>query len=593
MPYPKSLIERFATSAQSLHRVIENAHKAVKQDRIDKARELLALFYGRQMMLLERDIEAIYKREETKRQMKGLMVVNNFTQRVLVESSLAYSEKPIVKIRSKLMDAQGQKKTDPVMPGAILPDANPADAVPAAAAKPESAQTPGDGGAPNTAGKKKSEGDLTRIWNERVDARKNFWPAIKEAEPLAHGLNDIAIVASYRNVDDQPRMTWDLFPPDTYIVVQQLEAPDEPVVIALDQYIDDTDPLLMTDSNLINRAFRVIFTKDKVRTASTQTGNLLDVSWFPVNIGDANPYGFIPIVVMRHGRPEPGSFFGCIAEDLLTVNRQYNLLSTQIRLAEMYQAHGIFWIKGLPDDMKDEVDTAPGSVIELEDDGQTKGGMGYVSATMQIHELEQRRLNMVREIADNYGLSPSDIMQTAGAAPRSGKAMQIISERLVERTERFREATEETVKTLIKKSLLIWKRWNADDPDAALIPEKMDDIEVELRFGPLRRAQDEQAANAERRQKIKDGLDTWENWYMEEHPEAENAEEARSMIMANKQSNEALNPAAAALTATINGLRQPGAPPSLGPVGKPIPPAAGQPAGAQLTAPAAGQLPQA
>ena len=570
MAYDKKQIDRFAESGLNIHRVIENAHKAVKANFTENVRDILALFYGRHKSLLERDIEQSFKRDSTKLVLKKLMHTKNFTYSTLVESSLAYAEKPVVRVRDKR--AVKKEEAEPVempepriaMPEAIDdPEADPAEADPAeeadaagdANADPSKTTLPDELADDGTGDKSKqeTEGDLTPLWNDEIDGRKQFWQQITDAEPLGHAVGGVFMLAAYRPVAGVDQMTWTGYTPDCLAVVQQLEATEQAELVAIDQYIDDTDPQIMGDSQLIRRAFRIVITPTLYKTLEKKSGDSIDVSWFPRDMNGKNPYGFIPGVMLRPVKPESGSFYGPIAEDLETANRQYNLLSTELRMWERFQGFGVFWVTGLKADEKDEIDISPMSVLELKSDGNDKASAGYLNSNLKIAETEQRRQNIVRDVADDYGLAPQDISGEDGSAMRqqSGEALKQLSARLIERTHRTREKMNDDIKLLIAMSFLIWKHWNGDHPDAVKIPEALEDIEVELKFPPLRRAADDAQASAERRSKINDGLDTWEAWYMEQHPECSSAEEARQIIMRNKQMNSQLNPAAQSFSQSL------------------------------------------
>lgn len=462
------------------------AFRAAAQTRRDDVSLLVDLYNGAQTEILNSDIDKNYEQVNTRNKLKAAGLTLNLTKWVIDESSAALRKPPVIRVLI-------------------------------------------------------GEDDITDTWSA-LDERGQFGVILREGERYANLVNDVAIMPAVREKGERAFMRWDLFTPDRYAVSQDPDAPSEPSSIAL--------YFLMSDGEAqeSNAGGYIVWTPETVAVYD-RDGRNVTPQWLPdMAVGQtaANPYGWLPVGIMRSSVPLFGEFYGPMAGDLGNYNRQLNMLATEMRLTERMQGFGQLVIINPSEDMKEKLAVGQVTPISIRSREDSPGDAKFISPGAPLTELQEAKARMVKEIATRYGLNGEDFLQGKTTAA-SGAAKKIDNERLEAKAVEFREVSRPVIVDLVRKSLLMAKWWAGngakfyDEFNPADIPDDPEEIDVQVIYSDAKDMQSmEDFTLAQAR--CDKGLSSWAEVYMSEHPEVGTTEDAEEEIAKNLASNAASKP---------------------------------------------------
>lgn len=466
---------------QDLSLSVRRAFRVANQQRRDDVAALVDLYSGAQKSILDTDIDANYEQANTRKSLKACGVCLNLTKWVIDESSAALRRPPVVRV-------------------------------------------------------KVGEKDITDEWSA-LDKAGEFGVMLRESERYAWLVNDVAIMPAVRETPDGWGIRWDMFTPDRYAIAQNPNIPSLPDAVALYFALGDSEQSGAQSGGYI------VWTAENVAVYDSD-GKSVTTEWLPeMTTGRTadNPYGFIPVAIMRSTVPLFGEFYGPMASDLGIYNRQLNMLASEMRLTERMQGFGQLVVINPTDDMKDKLAVGQVTPISIKSRQDQPGDAKFIQPGAPLGELQEAKARMIKEIATRYALNGEDFLQGKTTA-QSGAAKKIDNERLDARMSEFREISRPIIAEVVRKSLLMAKWWTKRGADfgefnASAIPDDPSEIEVEIRYSDNRgmRASEDFVLAQQRAEK---GLTSWAEIYMDEHPEIGTVEEAQAAIQANQKLNE-------------------------------------------------------
>lgn len=231
-----------------------------------------------------------------------------------------------------------------------------------------------------------------------------------------------------------------------------------------------------------------------------------------------NPYGVIPMVVVRDGYPL-NDFFIEGGNDLIISNEVINIKITELNYLTKMQSFGIPVRKGAEGSSPITLD--PSMTIDIPGDSDTsKGGdFRFVSPDAKITEMQKEIEQKLRRVALKYKLNPD--MFVASGNRSSAESLQLQSYhlgKLIKRDKPLFRTYEKQIFELVK----IVQGYHAEaiSEDATLFVDFKD---IEMPTTPADR-------DAHNLLLYQNGLISKSRWLMTENPDIENADQALAIL---------------------------------------------------------------
>lgn len=135
----------------------------------------------------------------------------------------------------------------------------------------------------------------------------------------------------------------------------------------------------------------------------------------------SNPWGMIPVALLRGSEPGPGEFWPPAPEDVLAAQRAINHDFTDVGTVARLQAFGQPWMKSSnPKDAK--MKTGPETALVITD---PNGSFAYAQASAQIADYVQQNKEYATGVIGMNGLSPATFTKSTGITAVA-KQMELI-----------------------------------------------------------------------------------------------------------------------------------------------------------------------
>jgi len=262
-----------------------------------------------------------------------------------------------------------------------------------------------------------------------------------------------------------------------------------------------------------------------------------------------------------------------------------NMRRTQRELIEQMQGFGQLVTINCSEKDREKLYVGATKTINVTSDKDRPGDAKFINPGAPLEALMKSESKLLQETALEWGLNAADFLAVEGrpaSDSASGKAKRIDNERLLKRTRTAEGYLRPDFITLIKHTLLIVKYWDANGlklpgVDASIVPDSMDELEVELTFAqePSIQTNDDFLLFQNR---ARVGLDCYADEYRMEHPEAGSRAEAETLMQEAIQSNDRVMQASIMRQVATQMALAAGGEPGQPPGAPAVPPKPGEPA---------------
>lgn len=125
----------------------------------------------------------------------------------------------------------------------------------------------------------------------------------------------------------------------------------------------------------------------------------------------SNPYGTIPVVLMRGSLPAPGEWWGPLATDKLQAQRAINHDLTDVGHIARMQGFGQPYVKGMTASDAKELQLGPETALGIPD---AEGEFGFATAQPKLAETVEVLKEYVSQVVAMNGTNPASFMKSSG-----------------------------------------------------------------------------------------------------------------------------------------------------------------------------------
>lgn len=125
----------------------------------------------------------------------------------------------------------------------------------------------------------------------------------------------------------------------------------------------------------------------------------------------SNPFGCIPVIMLRASDPAPGEWWASVPEDLLDAQRAVNHDLTDVGEFARKQGFAQAVAKGLTQQQASEIEIGPEKVVGIPD---PTGSFGYESPGADLNGCIAQMRAYVELVIATTGLNPATVMKSAG-----------------------------------------------------------------------------------------------------------------------------------------------------------------------------------
>lgn len=124
----------------------------------------------------------------------------------------------------------------------------------------------------------------------------------------------------------------------------------------------------------------------------------------------ANPFGTIPVVMLRGTPPAPGYWWSPLPRDLLTTQRAINHDLTDIGHIARLQGYGQPVAKGMSGGAEKTVQLGPETVVGI----PTDGDFSFASPSPKLEEYAKSNAEYVSQVVAMNGMNPASFLKSSG-----------------------------------------------------------------------------------------------------------------------------------------------------------------------------------